>query len=121
MKMAKQSDNGVRDSGLIAETRMNCDQGNKKESDRMMKELPLLVQKGFEGNQTNQIQGTRSLSTPVLAYSPFMIFMNEFRETLPFENKFCGFALACGQKWKSMTVTERAPYVAMAAIVIHTK
>ncbi|KAF5195125.1 hypothetical protein FRX31_015288, partial [Thalictrum thalictroides] len=83
-----------------------------KDSDRMTKE-EALVQKGFEGNQTNQIQGD-SLFTPELAYSPFMIFMNEFREKHTFENNFWGVALACGQKWKSMTFAERAPYVAMA-------
>ncbi|KAF5183072.1 hypothetical protein FRX31_027343 [Thalictrum thalictroides] len=100
-------------SGLTSETRVNCDQGNKKECDRMTKEEPLLVQKGIEGYQTNQIEGS-SLSTPELAYCPFIIFMNEFREKLPFEDNFCGVALACGQKWKSMTFAERAPYVAMA-------
>ncbi|RRT60012.1 hypothetical protein B296_00012542 [Ensete ventricosum] len=51
--------------------------------------------------------------------SAFFIFMEEFRKTFqenhPENKKVSVVSKACGDKWKSMSESEKAPYVAKAA------
>ncbi|CAL9100796.1 unnamed protein product, partial [Musa acuminata var. zebrina] len=64
-------------------------------------------------------KAAKDVNKPKRPPSAFFIFMEEFRKTFqekhPENKKVSVVSKACGDKWKSMSESEKAPYVAKAA------
>ncbi|CAL9752247.1 unnamed protein product [Musa acuminata subsp. burmannicoides] len=64
-------------------------------------------------------KAAKDANKPKRPASAFFIFMEEFRKTFqekhPENKKVSVVSKACGDKWKSMSESEKAPYVAKAA------
>ncbi|XP_038896795.1 HMG1/2-like protein isoform X1 [Benincasa hispida] len=93
--------------------------GGKSKSDSKKADAKLAVKKGAaNAGKKGSKKAGKDPNKPKRPASAFFVFMEEFRKKFNEENPnnkaVSAVGKAAGQKWKSMTDAEKAPYIAKA-------